>query len=95
MEDGEGVAVGRLRRRRKSVAEVRARLRGRLALSSRCNKNKPTYHPGLGDNVKIDDNGTAVKVGDLGKSVFRPNLKYPITDPEAGAYGRFRNEAMT
>lgn len=70
-------------------------------LSSWWNKNKSKYDPGLGDNVKVDETGTAVKVGDLGNSVYRPNLKYPITDPHTGiAYDppengwRFRREVM-
>ena len=36
--------------------------------SSWWTKNKPKYDPGLGDNVKVDANGIAVKVGDLGNS---------------------------
>ncbi|CAN5176412.1 hypothetical protein BH18ACT9_BH18ACT9_05380 [soil metagenome] len=70
-------------------------------LSSWWNKNKSKYDPGLGDNVKVDETGTAVKVGDLGNSVYRPNLKYAITDPRTGiAYDppengwRFRREVM-
>jgi len=53
-------------------------------LSSWWTKNKPKYDPGLGDNVKIDNTGTAVKVGDLGNSLYRPNLRYPVTDPDTG-----------
>ncbi|MHA3724248.1 site-specific DNA-methyltransferase [Leucobacter sp. HY1910] len=70
-------------------------------LSKWWGKNKSKYDPGLGDNVKIDDSGQAVKVGDLGNSVYRPNLKYPITDPVSGVrYSppengwRFRREVM-
>lgn len=53
-------------------------------LSAWWNRNKRNYDPGLGDNVKVDDDGTAVKVGDLGNSLYRPNLRYPITDPATG-----------
>lgn len=53
-------------------------------LSTWWNRNKSKYDPGLGDNVKVDENGEAVKVGDLGNSLYRPNLKYPITDPVTG-----------
>ena len=70
-------------------------------LSAWWNRNKAKYDPGLGDNVKVDDKGEAVKVGDLGNSVFRPNLKYPITDPKTGiSYDpppngwRFRRDVM-
>lgn len=70
-------------------------------LSSWWNRNKSKYDPGLGDNVKVDETGTAVKVGDLGNSVYRPNLKYPITDPKTGEVydppengWRFRREVM-
>ncbi|WP_058955036.1 site-specific DNA-methyltransferase [Kocuria rhizophila] len=70
-------------------------------LSAWWNRNKVKYDPGLGDNVKVDDKGEAVKVGDLGNSVFRPNLKYPITDPKTGiSYDpppngwRFRRDVM-
>lgn len=70
-------------------------------LSSWWTKNKSRYDPGLGDNVKVDEHGIAVKVGDLGNSVFRPNLKYEITDPATGrAYSppdngwRFSREVM-
>lgn len=54
------------------------------SLSAWWNRNKSNYDPGLGDNVKIDEDGTAVKVGDLGNSLLRPNLRYPITDPATG-----------
>lgn len=70
-------------------------------LSAWWNRNKSKYDPGLGDNVKVDTNGTAVKVGDLGNSLYRPNLKYPITDPATGTIydppdngWRFRRELM-
>lgn len=70
-------------------------------LSSWWNRNKSKYDPGLGDNVKVDETGTAVKVGDLGNSLYRPNLKYPITDPATGVVyeppdngWRFRREVM-
>jgi adenine-specific DNA-methyltransferase len=53
-------------------------------LSSWWNRNKSKYDPGLGDNVKVDEDGTAVKVGDLGNSLYRPNLRYAITDPLTG-----------
>lgn len=70
-------------------------------LSSWWNRNKSKYDPGLGDNVKVDERGVAVKVGDLGNSLYRPNLKYPITDPATGIVyeppengWRFRREVM-
>lgn len=70
-------------------------------LSAWWNRNKSKYDPGLGDNVKVDENGTAVKIGDLGNSVYRQNLKYPITDPKTGIVydppengWRFRREVM-
>lgn len=70
-------------------------------LSSWWNRNKSKYDPGLGDNVKVDESGAAVKVGDLGNSLYRPNLKYPITDPATGIVydppdngWRFRREVM-
>lgn len=53
-------------------------------LSAWWSRNKQNYDPGLGDNVKVDEDGTAVKVGDLGNSLYRPNLRYPITDPATG-----------
>ncbi|WP_237573604.1 site-specific DNA-methyltransferase [Mycolicibacterium lacusdiani] len=53
-------------------------------LSAWWNRNKTKYDPGLGDNVKVDEDGTAVKVGDLGNSLYRPNLRYAITDPATG-----------
>ena len=65
------------------------------------NRNKSKYDPGLGDNVKVDSNGRAVKIGDLSNSLPRPNLRYPVTDPATGtvydppANGwRFRKELM-
>lgn len=70
-------------------------------LSKWWNRNKAKYDPGLGDNVKVDADGTAIKVGDLGNSLYRPNLKYPITDPSTGnVYDppdngwRFKREVM-
>lgn len=54
------------------------------ALSSWWNRNKSKYDPGLGDNVKVDSDGTAIKVGDLSNSLPRPNLRYSITDPATG-----------
>ena len=53
-------------------------------LSKWWNRNKSKYDPGLGDNVKVDADGTAIKVGDLGNSLYRANLKYPVTDPSTG-----------
>ncbi|MFT2690589.1 DNA methyltransferase [Clavibacter zhangzhiyongii] len=65
------------------------------------NKNKAKYDPGLGDNVKVDNDGTAVKVGDLSNSLPRPNLKYTVTDPATGTQyepppngWRFREDRM-
>lgn len=70
-------------------------------LSSWWNRNKSKYDPGLGDNVKVDDTGTAVKVGDLSNSLPRPNLRYPVTDPVTGVVyeppengWRFKRELM-
>ncbi|GAA3045002.1 hypothetical protein GCM10010528_25350 [Gordonia defluvii] len=70
-------------------------------LSKWWNRNKSKYDPGLGDNVKVDVDGTAIKVGDLGNSLYRPNLRYPISDPTTGityeppANGwRFKREVM-
>lgn len=70
-------------------------------LSKWWSRNKSKYDPGLGDNVKVDDDGTAIKVGDLGNSLHRPNLKYPISDPVTGAVydppdngWRFKREVM-
>lgn len=53
-------------------------------LSAWWSRNKANYDPGLGDNVKVDEDGTAVKVGDLGNSLYRANLRYSITDPATG-----------
>lgn len=53
-------------------------------LSAWWSRNKANYDPGLGDNVKVDEDGTAVKVGDLGNSLYRANLRYAITDPATG-----------
>ena len=53
-------------------------------LSKWWNRNKSKYDPGLGDNVKVDADGTAIKVGDLGNSLYRANLKYSVTDPSTG-----------
>lgn len=70
-------------------------------LSKWWNRNKAKYDPGLGDNVKVDVDGSAIKVGDLGNSLYRPNLRYQITDPETGiTYDppengwRFKREVM-
>lgn len=54
------------------------------ALSRWWTRNKSKYDPGLGDNVKVDVDGTAIKVGDLGNSLYRPNLRYSICDPATG-----------
>ncbi|MEV8274321.1 site-specific DNA-methyltransferase [Microbacterium sp. NPDC077184] len=70
-------------------------------LSSWWNRNKSRYDPGLGDNVKVDSDGTAIKVGDLSNSLPRPNLRYSITDPATGVVyeppengWRFKRELM-
>lgn len=51
-------------------------------LSAWWGKNKGKYDPGLGDNVKIDTDGTPIKVGDLSsasKSTGFYDIPHPVT----------------
>lgn len=50
-------------------------------LSSWWGKNKRNYDPGLGDNVKVDVDGTVIKVSDLRSPNPRPNLQYDVLHP--------------
>ena len=52
------------------------------ALSSWWNRNKKKYDPGLGDNVKVDVDGTVIKVGNLswpGGGGPRYDVLHPVT----------------
>lgn len=53
-------------------------------LSGWWSKNKSRFDPGLGDNVKVDDDGTVVKVSDLRSPNPRPNLRYDVLHPTTG-----------
>lgn len=53
-------------------------------LSSWWSKNKSRFDPGLGDNVKVDEDGTVVKVSDLRSPNPRPNLRYDVFHPKTG-----------
>ena len=62
------------------------------ALSSWWNKNKKRYDPGLGDNVKVDVDGTVIKVSDLSwpggggprYDVLHPETGQPVKVPTNG-----------
>jgi len=53
-------------------------------LSGWWSRNKAKYDPGLGDNVKVDDEGTVIKVSDLRSPNPRPNLQYDVLHPATG-----------
>ena len=61
-------------------------------LSAWWGKNKKDYEPGLGDNVKVDSDGTLVKVGDISwpggggprYEVLHPVTGKPIVIPSGG-----------
>lgn len=53
-------------------------------LSGWWSKNKSKYDPGLGDNVKIDENGVLIKVSDLRSPNPRPKLQYEVPHPATG-----------
>ncbi|MCB0909332.1 MAG: site-specific DNA-methyltransferase [Nocardioidaceae bacterium] len=53
-------------------------------LSRWWSRNKSKYDPGLGDNVKVDTDGTVIKVSDLRSPNPRPNLRYDILHPSTG-----------
>lgn len=70
------------------------------ALSSWWSRNKHRYDPGLGDNVKIDTDGTVIKVGNLSwpggggpkYDVLHPVTGQPVVPPSAG--WRFTEQRM-
>ncbi|MDP3950094.1 site-specific DNA-methyltransferase [Microbacterium sp.] len=51
-------------------------------LSGWWSRSKGKYDPGLGDNVKVDSDGTVIKVSDLRSPNPRPNLRYDILHPD-------------
>ena len=53
-------------------------------LSGWWSKNKFKYEPGLGDNVKVDADGSLFKVENLVSPNPRPNLQYDVLHPETG-----------
>ncbi|MCA2308837.1 site-specific DNA-methyltransferase [Mycobacterium intracellulare] len=53
-------------------------------LSGWWSRNKSKYEPGLGDNVKVDADGTVIKVSDLRSPTPRPNLRYDLPHPITG-----------
>ncbi len=53
-------------------------------LSGWWSRNKAKYDPGLGDNVKVDEDGTVIKVSDLRSPNPRPNLQYDVLHPVTG-----------
>jgi adenine-specific DNA-methyltransferase len=53
-------------------------------LSGWWSRNKAKYDPVLGDNVKVDDEGTVIKVSDLRSPNPRPNLQYDVLHPVTG-----------
>ena len=53
-------------------------------LSSWWGKNKAKYDPGLGDNVKVDNDGSLFKVENMVSPNPRPNLQYDLLHPVTG-----------
>jgi adenine-specific DNA-methyltransferase len=53
-------------------------------LSGWWSRSKAKYEPGLGDNVKVDEDGTVIKVSDLRSPNPRPNLQYDVLHPVTG-----------